>query len=229
MVLFSHRDPADTLCSMARAFHPEMLAYTPQQWIAACHQNLALQVRLYRAVAPRRSGPGGAAPTGVESDMAFFPGDLEAELRRLAMLLGLDQPDHATAARLVASFQRVRSVNLPDSWRLPGWPHHPGTMMHAGHQGSDPTNSTGAQPHRMGHRACAARPALQLDPVCVAWQTANGSAPAAMLRNPTDVRLMPTGGGKGKGKGGAVDAVKLPPSQVVNGVDIGSLADPELW
>ena len=222
VVLFSHRDPADMLCSMARAFNPKMLANTPQQWVAACHRNLALQVQLYRAVAPRRSGPGGAAPTGVESDMAFFPGDLEAEFRRLALLLGLDQPDHATAARLVTSFQRVSSANLPNSWRLPGWPHHPGTMMHAGHQGSDPT---GGRPHR----ACAARPALQLDPVCVAWQTVNGSAPAAVLRNPADVRLMPGGDGGGKGAGGAVHTVKLPPSQVVKDVDIGPLAGPELW
>lgn len=204
VVLFSHRDPADMLCSQAR-FSPEMLDYNPEQWVNACHRMLAQQVQLYRAVSPRRTGPGGAAPTGTEHDMAFFPADLEAEFGRLAMLLGLDQPDQATAARLVASFQRVSSVNLPASWLLPGWPHHPGTMMHAGHQGS---NSTGGQQPS----ACAARPALQTDAICVAWQKANGSAPAAVLRDPSDGRLIPTGGGNDG-----------------HGVDLGSLAGPELW
>eukprot|EP00040_Diaphanoeca_grandis_P012219 m.62186 g.62186 ORF g.62186 m.62186 type:complete len:357 (+) comp23103_c0_seq1:341-1411(+) len=172
VVLFSHRNPAGMLCSQAKMFQPSLLNSTEHEWVSMCRRSLATQIELYRAVYSRRSKH---LMFGVEYDLAFFPSDIGTELRKLSKMFQVPVIDHHDIERLAASFELI-SHDLPKSWNLPGVPHHPGTMMHAGHV----TNT---------NAVCDAKQALLSDTVCAAWCNASGAVFDRVKANPNDPRF----------------------------------------
>jgi hypothetical protein len=174
-VLFlSNRPPVEMLCSNAVMFQPQWRNYKTAAWVGMCNKRHATQNKIYKVALTRHGRRPWTPANGVEYDMPFFPKDMVATLQKIALLLRIRGLPLWVLERMALVFDRITD-QLPERWLIPGWVHHPVTMMHASHA-STSRNAKLECYERM-------RKAAHKSQICGDWQSRSGAylAPAEPL------------------------------------------------
>eukprot|EP00038_Savillea_parva_P013521 m.211289 g.211289 ORF g.211289 m.211289 type:complete len:371 (+) comp25433_c0_seq1:184-1296(+) len=166
VLLSSHRSPVEMLCSNAILFGPDWHKYADTGWARMCENRLETQDQIYQTAATRHGKRPNTPESGIDYDMEFFPPDTVEVLAKVASLLGISGVPRSALQHMADAFSRITDV-LPEKWLIPGWVHHPITMMHAAH----------ASASRTEKQACIQRVynATRLSQPCMDWQARNGA------------------------------------------------------